>query len=409
MPPPDTRHVILVAHDIQAVGGMERQLTELIRGLIRRGWRVTVISRTLHLDGMPGLRWLRVRAPARPFPIAYPWFFLAAALKARRAEPGLVHSTGAILLRRSDLSTVHLCHAAIRERAPVARVSRASRPYRINAAVAAWMSRLTERWCYGGRRARLLAGVSDGVSRELEQFLPHTCGRVRTVQNGVDPDTFRPARDPEERLHPALGAPDGRLVAVFVSSEWEGKGLRLAIEAIARSPRWRLVVVGRGDVERAQALARELGVGDRVRFNGPLVDIAPVYRGADAFLLPTAYETFSLVTYEAAASGLPLLVPRVSGVEDLLVDGRNGWFVPREPARIAECLDTLADNPELRVRFGLAARAASLGFSWETMVDAYAALYEELASGAPGQDVGEKAGDLALLPAEVEGAEVSRH
>jgi glycosyltransferase involved in cell wall biosynthesis len=379
----ETQHVVLVAHDIQAVGGMERQLTELIRGLLARGWRVTVISRTLHLEGMPGLRWLRVRAPARPFPIAYPWFFVAAALKARRAEPGVLHTTGAIMFGGSDLSTVHLCHAAIRERAPVARVSRTSLPYRVNAAVAAWMSRLTERWCYGRRRARMLAGVSEGVSEELEHFLPHTGGRVRTVQNGVDTEIFRPAREPGERLHPALGAPDGRLVALFVGGEWEGKGLRLAIEAVARSPRWRLVVVGRGDAEHYGTVARELGAGGRVRFSGPLVDIAPVYRGADAFLLPTAYETFSLVSYEAAASGLPLLVPRVSGVENLLEHGRNGWFVAREAAGIAGRLETLAGEPELGQRLGRAAREASLSFSWEAMVDAYVSLYEELAAGDP--------------------------
>ena len=373
----DARHVVLVAHDIQAVGGMERQLSELILGLLERGWEVTVVSRTLHLAGRPGLRWLRVRAPGRPFPLAYPWFFVASALKARRAGPGLRHATGAIMLGRSDLSTVHLCHAAIRERAPVTRASRASAAYRLNAALAAWIRRVTERWCYGPRRVRLLAGVSDGVSRELEQYVPETRGRVRTVPNGVEPAFFRPPADAEERLHPAVGAPDGRLVALFVGSEWEGKGLRLAIEAVAQSPRWRLVVVGRGDVERYRALAGELGARDRVRFNEPLVDVAPVYRAADAFLLPTAYETFSLVTYEAAASGLPLLVPRVSGVEDLLEDGRNGWFVPRDAAAIAARLHTLEDE-NLRIEFGRAAREASLRFSWSAMVDAYVALYGEL-------------------------------
>jgi glycosyltransferase involved in cell wall biosynthesis len=379
---PEPRHVVLVAHDIQAVGGMERQLTELIRGLTRRGWAVTVISRTLHIAGLPGVRWLRVRAPGRPFPIAYPWFFVAARLKARKAEPGLVHTTGALMLGRADLSTVHLCHAAIRERTSVARVSRATLPYRANAALAAWISRLTERWCYAPSRARLLAGVSDGVSRELEEFLPSTRGRVTTVQNGVDTEAFRPARGPEERRHPALGEPDGRLVALFVGGEWEGKGLRLAIEAVARSSRWRLVVVGRGDVGRYEAIARRAGAGDRVRFAGPLVDVAPLYRGADAFLLPTAYETFSLVTYEAAASGLPLLVPRVSGVEDLLEDGRNGWFVPRDAAAIAARLDALAGDPGLRERLGRAAREASLAFSWDGMVDAYESLYEELSTGS---------------------------
>ena len=404
MPSDPRRHVILVAHDIQAVGGMERQLTELIRGLLARGWRVTVVSRTLHLRDLPGLRWLRVRGPARPFPIAYPWFLLAAALKLRRAEPGIVHTTGALAAVRADVSTVHLCHAAIRERAPLARASRAGRAYRLNAAIAALMSRVTERWCYSPRRARRLVGVSEGVSAEVERHIPAARGRVATVQNGVDPDDFRPPASEDERLHPAVGPADGRLVTLFVGGEWEGKGLRVAMEAIARSPEWRLVVVGRGDTERYTRIAAELGIADRVRFAGALVDPAPAYRAADAFLLPSAYETFSLVTYEAAASGLPLLVTRVSGVEELLEPDRNGWFVSRDPADIAARLETLARDPELRERLGAAAREASLRFSWDTMVDGYVAVYDELASAPAGalDEVAHEGGDLPLLAGSVE-------
>jgi glycosyltransferase involved in cell wall biosynthesis len=405
MPSDPSRHVVLVAHDIQAVGGMERQLTELIRGLLARGWRVTVVSRTLHLRDLPGLRWLRVRGPSRPFPIAYPWFFLAAAVRLRRAEPGIVHTTGALAAVRADVSTVHLCHAAIRERAPLARVSRAGRAYRLNAAIASRLSRLAERWCYSPRRARRLVGVSEGVSAEVERHLPDTGGRVRTVQNGVDPDLFRPRSGDDERAHPAAGPAGGRLTALFVGGEWEGKGLRVAMEAIARSPEWRLVVVGRGDSERYTRIAAELGIAERVRFAGPVVDVAPVYRAADAFLLPTAYETFSLVTYEAAASGLPLLVSRVSGVEELLEPDVNGWFVARDPADIAARLEALARDPELRERLGHAARAASLRFSWDAMVDGYVAVYEELASAPAGtlDEVAHEGGDLALLAGPVEG------
>jgi glycosyltransferase involved in cell wall biosynthesis len=376
---PDARHVVLVAMDVQAVGGMERQLTELIRGLLRRGRRVTVVSRTLHLEPAAGLRWLRVRGPARPFALAYPWFFLAAAMKLREAEPGILHTTGAIVLCRSDLSTVHFCHAAVRKGASVARVSRAGLLYRLNAAVVARMSPWAERWRYTAANSRLLVGVSEGVSRELEELLPETRGRVTTVHNGVDTDVFHPPRTPGADRHDAIGPPDGRLVALFVGGEWERKGLRHAIEAVARSPRWRLVVVGSGDVQRYERMASELGAGDRVRFHAPLVDVAAAYRAADAFLLPTAYETFSLVTYEAAASGLPLLVTRVSGVEEVLEDGANGWFITPDAADIAERLDALADDPGLREQFGRAARDASMRFSWDAMVEAYVSLYDELA------------------------------
>jgi glycosyltransferase involved in cell wall biosynthesis len=116
-----------------------------------------------------------------------------------------------------------------------------------------------------------------------------------------------------------------------------------------------------------------------VTFTGPTPDPRPFYAAADAFLLPTAYETFSLVTYEAAAAGLPLLVTRVSGVEDLLVDGRNGWFIEPDAERIAGRLGELAGDPERRRSMGDAAREDSARFDWQGVVESYDRLYRSLA------------------------------
>ena len=92
-----------------------------------------------------------------------------------------------------------------------------------------------------------------------------------------------------------------------------------------------------GDIEALyEELAESYGVADRVEFVGATDDVASWYRRGRRFLLPTAYETFSLVTYEAAACGLPLLVTKVNGVEDLLRDGENGWFIERDAADIAD-------------------------------------------------------------------------
>jgi UDP-glucose:(heptosyl)LPS alpha-1,3-glucosyltransferase len=196
------------------------------------------------------------------------------------------------------------------------------------------------------------------------------------IPNAVDGHAFRPAtvRDPTA----------GGLTALFVGSEWEGKGLRVAIDAIARLPKWELLVVGRGDHRRYEKLARSLGVADRVRFLAPTQDLLPIYQRADAFVLPTAYETFSLVTHEAAACGLPLLVTRVSGIEDLLQDGVNGWFIRQDAGDIARRLDLLAANPSRRAAMGAAARESTRSYSWDAMARAYSDLYERIAS--PGID-----------------------
>jgi glycosyltransferase involved in cell wall biosynthesis len=362
--------VTIVANDVGGQGGMERQLTELITGLLAAGSRVTVISWSCALPSHPNLRWHRVFGPSRPFPIAYPWFLIAASLLVRLRGRGLIHSTGAIVLNRTDVCTVHFCHRAVAKLPRFSRASRASPAYRLNAAMSSAISRLGERWCYGRGHARRLVGVSLGVARELEENYPQVGERVTVIPNGVDTEIFRPM---EEEGAPERGS-DG-LRALFVGSEWERKGLSVAIEALRDAPGVSLTVVGEGDLDAYGKFASQAGVADRVEFVGTTSDVAGWFRLADAFVLPTAYETFSLVSYEAAASGLPLLVTRVNGVEDLLRDGENGWFIERDAADVTAKMRLLRDDHGLQRRMGKAARLDSLRFSWKHVVDEYRALY----------------------------------
>lgn len=367
--PAGPQAVTIVANDIAEEGGMELQLTELIGGLLKAGHHVTVISWTCSLPLHPNLRWIRVPGPSRPFSIGYPWFLILASLLVRLRGRGLIHSTGAIVLNSTDVCTVHFCHHAVAELPGFSRSSRSGIAHRVNARVVKAMSRAAERWCYRPGRTRRLVAVSAGLERELNRHFPRMRARTTVVPNGVDTEAFRPAPGPAKK------AADGRLNAIFVGSEWERKGLRPAIEALAICPEVELTVVGGGDSAAYGRLAAVLGVADRVRFAGTTTDPASWYRRGDVLVLPTAYESFSLVTYEAAASGLPLLVTRVNGVEDLLEDGENGWFIDRDAGRIGDRLRELHDEPERRRRMGAAARAASLRFSWSRVVDRYRDLY----------------------------------
>ena len=81
--------VTLVAHEVGSMGGMERQLAELVTGLLQRGHTVTVLARVCAIAPHPGLRWHHVPGPARPFALAYPWFFLAGSFLVRRHRRGI--------------------------------------------------------------------------------------------------------------------------------------------------------------------------------------------------------------------------------------------------------------------------------------------------------------------------------
>jgi glycosyltransferase involved in cell wall biosynthesis len=367
--------VTIVANDIGPVGGMERVLAELIAGLQGLGHSVTVIARTYDVAPLPGVTFHRVPGPRRPNLLAYPWFLLAASIAVRRWRRGVVQATGAIVLNRVDVISVHYCHQV-----GPANPSRATGLYRAHSRLLRVLTRTLERLCYTARSSTTFVCVSDGVAEEMNQYYPQLKSVTR-IHNGVDTSTFLPGlrSDDAREMRARLGIAADRLVALFVGSEWDGKGLGPLLIALAQSDRWELVVAGRGDRERYQAVARSLGLEGRVHWLGVTQDVQLLYALADAFVLPSAYETFSLVTFEAAASGLPVLATAVSGVRELIEDGRNGFIITQEPAVIADRLARLAEDPALRKALGETARQAALRFSWKETVRRHHELYESLA------------------------------
>jgi glycosyltransferase involved in cell wall biosynthesis len=367
--------VTIVANDTGSVGGMELVLAELVTGLRDLGHTVTVIARTFEVPDREGVVFRRVPGPSRPFLLAYPWFVLAGSLAVWRWRRGVVQVTGAVVFNRADVVHVHYCHQV-----GPANPSRSTPLLRAQARIVGIVKRISERACFRVNSRASFVCVSDGVADEVREHYPELADRVITIHNGVDTDRFTPGRrDADARaLRAALEIPDGRLVAAFVGSEWERKGLRPLIQALALAPGWCVLVAGDGDRQRYQALADSLGVANAVHWLGIISDVRPVYELADAFVLPSSYETFSLVSFEAAASGLPILATPVNGVRELIRDGHNGFVISRDAAEIAGRLCQLAADPALRRRLGERARESALEFSWRKMVAEHHELYARL-------------------------------
>ena len=369
--------VTLVAHSVGTVGGMERVLAELALGLRRSGYGVTVIARTCELPANAGVVFHRVPGPRRPFLVSYPWFMLAGSLAVRRWRRGIVQANGAIVLNRVDTIAVHYCHQ-VGQATP----SRPTTLFRWYVRVVGWVKRVAERLCFRANSSATFVCVSNGVAEEMREHYPEMAGQVVTIYNGVDTAAFEPGMRKHEalRIRAMLKIPEGRLIAAFVGGEWERKGLRLVLEALALAPNWDLVVAGHGDERRYQEVADSLGVGEAVHWLGVTRDIQAVYELADAFVLPSSYETFSLVTFEAAASALPIVATRVSGVREFIEDGKNGFLINPEPNMIAHRLTQLGEDPVLRDRLGRAARLSALRFGWDVMVAEHHKLYSRLTS-----------------------------
>jgi UDP-glucose:(heptosyl)LPS alpha-1,3-glucosyltransferase len=369
----DLPSVTVVANETAGIGGMERQLRELIERLLDAGTSVTVVSRSLGVQPHERLRFQRVPGPGRPFSLMFPWFVVFSTVRLLRAR-GLVHTTGAITLARADVVTVHYLHT----RPGVAQLNRARRAtlaYRLNDRIAGVLSRALERLVLrSAERSRVLVAVSETLGDELASAFPDRKDDIRVIGNGVDAGTFRP--DPRARadVRSELGVAD-QCLAVFVGGDWERKGLGHAVDALREADGWHLAVVGPGDVENLRLRARRIGVEDRLRIVGPSDEPERYLAAADALVLPSAYETFSLVALEAAAAGVPVVAPPVGVVPELARAG-GAIVTAAVPSDIGDALRRLERHADQRHDLGRAGRRFALERTWDAVADAYGALYE---------------------------------
>jgi glycosyltransferase involved in cell wall biosynthesis len=92
------------------------------------------------------------------------------------------------------------------------------------------------------------------------------------------------------------------------------------------------------EIHEYQTICDRHNLSDRVHFTGFQADIRPYLWASDLFALPSNYETFSLVSFQAAVAGLPILATQLYGVEEFLEDRVNGWLVERQVSSIANVL-----------------------------------------------------------------------
>ena len=173
------------------------------------------------------------------------------------------------------------------------------------------------------REASAVLAVSDSLARRLREFAPGLA--VDVVPNVVDTTFFCP---------PPRGRPASPYVFLCVGGLVPIKRFDIAIRAFASAfadnPGVVLRIGGSGpEASRLQRLAGQLGIAERVQFLGALsrVQVRDEMQHADAFVLSSSIETFGVVVVEAQSVGLPVIVTRCGGPEELVSES-TGIRVP---------------------------------------------------------------------------------
>ncbi len=244
--------------------------------------------------------------------------------------------------------------------------------------------------------ADLVTVNSESIREELNgraRELNFDMGNVRVVKNGVDRSVFLPRYD--WPMH------DGYLL--FVGRLVQQKGVDILLRALyyvrEAFPNVKLKIVGEGHLkESLESLARNLSLSDEIEFLGSRgltnrLDLAALYQGARAVIVPSIYEPFGMTAIEAMACGKPIISSRVGGLSEIVQHDINGLhFEPYDELDLAQWVMRLLDDDELSRRLTDGARkSVDDSFEWPTIADEFSGMYADLISSELNLSIPDKA------------------
>lgn len=332
-------------------GGAEGQVRTLARGLRERGQRVTILTPLSRkgprekISRVDGVAVCRLPFPhVRVFGAPVLWLRLAWFLVARRRRYHAWHAHIG-----HHMAALACTLGAWLDKPVLVKVAGAWESTHALSSPRSLLSTLTFK---GLLRAHRWQAISQRIAVDLEhKGVPHD--RLLIVPNAVDTRRFQAiTRSAGDELRFLFM---GRLAPV--------KALDILLEAfadaLAAGGSGRLRIVGAGPLQEAlRAQADRLGIGNRVAFEGHRGDLQAVLADADVAVLPSHSEGLSNTLLECMAAGLPAVATRVSGSEDLVRHGDNGWLCePGDRVGLTACLLQAMDcTPERRVAMGERAR-----------------------------------------------------
>ncbi|GAB6848647.1 glycosyltransferase family 4 protein [Paraburkholderia kururiensis] len=408
--------ILIVTHVVTKNDGQGRVNYEIARAALEAGHEVTLLASAADsvLAAHPRACFVKIAPSKLPSRLVQYQLFAwrtAMWIAAHRDAFDVIHVNGFITWARAHVNAVHFVHDGWYRCGfyPFRATRGAYHAYQVlYTRLNAWC----ERWAF--RRAEAIVPVSAKVAQEVAA-LGIADARLHVIHNGVDFDEFAPGESERERF----GLPREPFMALFAGDlRMSRKNLDTVLRALRETPpHVHLAVAGILRNSPYPALARSLGVADRVHFLDLVKDMPALMRSVDAFVFPSRYEPLGLVLLEAMAAALPVVTARTAGGAEMIEagapgnakdeekdEGKDGGMDnacrmegapyaepaagivlddPDDAAALAAALARLASDRGAARHMGEAARQRAASLGWPRMAERYLALYEEVRAHAP--------------------------
>jgi len=211
--------------------------------------------------------------------------------------------------------------------------------------------------------------------------------RIEVIPNAIELNSFREKNELKcSEIRKKYNMKKDDKIILFVGRVAPEKSIDKIIKALAiikkgNISKEKLLIVGDGPVmDELKQLVRTLEVEEDVIFTGNVdyKDIKNYYNIAYTFVIASTTEVNPLVIIEALASGIPVLAIKAMGAVDILTDGLDGLLVDNDIEKLADALEKIIKEPELREKLSLGALKTSKKYSIDTISERMLNLYREI-------------------------------
>jgi len=211
-----------------------------------------------------------------------------------------------------------------------------------------------------------MIAVSPTAAEAVSAYYPR---KFEIIPNGVDTGWFQNNVSP----HPEFS--DGRFNILSVGRLDPRNGLDFLIRAFnrlhPRNPNTRLIVMGGGMLLPAYQAMIAPNCRDAVYFAGYRNHERPaIYSASHILCLPAILSSFGITLLEGMAAGIPIVASRIPGFLDVMTEGKEGLMFPaRDVEQLAEALEALIRDHDLRSRLSAGGRETAAHYDWDRVVD----------------------------------------
>ena len=335
-------------------GGGERYSVDLARALRDFGHEVHVFAS--RYESLKGVAFHSVAVPLKPFGLQSMVFARNARLALSRNEFDIVNGLSQIypqdVYRVGD--GIHKHWLAVHQGNTFTRLYNTISPrHRLILNI--------ERKIFTPGNYKRIVAISNLCKQHAITYYNVPSDLIDVIYCGVNFDIFNSSvRNEGELLRKNLGIDRKAIVVLFVGMNFARKGLVSLLRAVSQlrdKEKYRVLIVGRGNISRYIKLAGKLGLNGISMFCGFQEGMPSFYGCADVFVLPSYYEPLGNACLEAMACGLPVIATRETGASELISHGRSGFVMdhPKNTRALANWLEVLQDR-EVRSSMGAVAQ-----------------------------------------------------